>query len=1002
MKKTVATALLLATCLQAQAIRSNRGFGASQVPRNDDGSTALQPLGFTINFFGKQRSHAFVNNNGNVTFDSALSTFTPFGLESTQREIIAAFFSDVDTRNIESKVVTYGQDTIDGRRAFGVNYIDVGYYNVRADKLNSFQLILIDRSDSGPGNFDIEFNYQRVSWETGEASGGVGGYGGVSAAVGWSNGTTELGTSFELDGSLIPGSFLDGARRALNRNRLNTTVPGRYVFRARNGQILPPLTITTGCPVPSAFAGSPYVMRFSAVGGTQYRWAMVADPGASLPPGFALSEGGTFSGTPAAPGSHEFTVRLTSVTEDGDQVVSKRCSISVQPATLNITTGCPLPQATVGQAYSRPLQVAGGRAPYLWTLAEQSAPLPAGLSLSTGGVLSGVPAIAGTSTVTLRVTSNEADGAAPAFKTCAITVNATALNLTSSCALPAATSGVPYSQHLTVDGGAAPYAWSAVGSLPAGLALSSAGQIDGVPGNPGTSSFTARVLDSRGTVRDQSCTIRVDAPVLDLQTACPLPQGTAGQQYSQRLAVTGGTAPYSWSVLGNLPPGLTLTGDGVLSGAPGGSGPFGFRFLVSDAQGRSVAKGCTLMVARADFGVTSCPLPNATSGVDYSTMLRASGGLEPYFFSTTSALPAGIAITTSGVVSGRPREPGTFPIAIKVMDRTGRTATQPCQVTVNPSPLQISGACPLPDAKVGTPYLQRFTASGGSAPYSFRVDGRLPGGLTLASNGTLAGTALASGNTEFEIEVQDSLGRSVSKACALVSSVPDIPTFRMSTVPATMSAAVAGPAITVDLSQSYSLPIQGELVLTAEANTGSFDNPINRADPRVRFVNGLRVVPFTMQPGARQISTQIVSTGTVAGSTTVKLANVRIAGMPVYELPTPRQFRVARQAPVITDACYVPVTGGLNIVVTGFSTTRQLANATVTLTPASGGTERSMTIDVAGSGYDYFSTDEAVRNGGAFTLTLPFAIEGGDTNNASLELTNASGSTSVRSVQRCR
>jgi hypothetical protein len=323
-------------------------------------------------------------------------------------------------------------------------------------------------------------------------------------------------------------------------------------------------------------------------------------------------------------------------------------------------------------------------------------------------------------------------------------------------------------------------------------------------------------------------------------------------------------------------------------------------------------------------------------------------------------------------------------------------------MTVNPSPLLISGTCPLPEAKIGTPYLQRFTASGGSAPYSFRVDGRLPGGLTLAGNGTLAGTPLAAGDADFEIEVQDSLGRSVSKACTLVSSVPDIPTFRMNTIPATMNAAVAGPAITVDLSQPYSLPIQGELVLTSEADTGSFDNPINRPDPRVRFANGQRTVPFTIQPGSRQIATQIVSTGTVAGSTTVKLANVRIAGIPVYTLPVPRQFRVVRQAPVITDACYAPATGGLNVVVTGYSTTRQLTNATVTLTPLAGGVERSMTIDVAGSGYDYFSTDEAVRNGGAFTLTLPFSIQGGETNGPTLELANASGSTSVRSLQRCR
>jgi large repetitive protein len=1000
--KKLAAALLLTGLLNAQAIRTNPGFAGAQVPRNDDGSTALQPIGFTINFFGKQRTHAYVNNNGNITFDSALATFTPFGLENTQREIIAAFFADVDTRAPGSKLVTYGQDTISGRRAFGVNYVDVGYYNTHSDKLNSFQIVLIDRSDLGAGNFDIEYNYQRILWETGDASGGVNGYGGVPAAVGWSNGSGEPGTSFELDGSLIPGAFLDGARSSLIRNRLNSTVPGRFIFRARNGQILPPLTITTGCPLPSAFAATPYVLRFSAIGGTQYRWSMAADPGVSLPVGFTLSENGTFTGTPSGPGSSEFTVRLVSVTEDGEQTVSKRCSLSIQSPTLTITTGCPLPQATTGQTYSRTLQVSGGRAPYRWSLAEFSAPLPAGLSISANGALAGVPTSPGSSVVTFQVSSNEADGAVPAVKTCGLTVNPSMLDLTSSCSLPSATSGVPYSQQLFVEGGSAPYEWSASGSLPPGLSLSPDGRVNGVPTGQAATAFTAQVRDSRGSVRTQSCAIRVDVPVLDMTTACPLPPGIAGQPYSQQLAVAGGQGPYSWSVLGALPPGLTLNGDGFLSGSPGGAGPFGFRVLVTDSLGRATAESCSLTVARAEFGLTSCPLPNATAGVDYSMTMRADGGLAPYYFSMASALPAGLTLNSAGLLSGRPRQPGAFPINVRVMDSRGRTATQPCHITVNPTQLQISGSCPLPEAKVGTSYLQRFSATGGASPYVFRVDGRLPGGLAMAADGSLTGTPQSTANTDFEVEVTDSRGHAVARFCSLKVALPDIPMFRLSSMPATMTAAATGPAVTVDLSQPYSLPIQGELVLSTEAETGSFDARINRGDPRVRFSNGQRVLPFTLPPGARRISTQIVSTGTVASATTVKLVNVKSAGTPIYTLPSPTLFRVARTAPLITEACFTPTAGGVNVIVTGYSTTRQLTNATVTLTPASGGIEKSITQDVSGSGFDYFSTDEAIRNGGAFMLTLPFAVEGGEVNSATLELSNSAGSTAPRSLSRCR
>ena len=236
MKRFLAATLLIAAALQAQAIRTNPGFASSSVPANDDGSSSMVALGFEVNFFGKTRTHAFVNNNGNITFDAALATYTPFGLTSTRREIIAAFFADVDTRNPASRLVTYGTDTIDGHRAFGANYIDVGYYQSHADKTNSFQLIVIDRSETGAGNFDIELNYQRIAWETGDASSGVNGLGGVSATVGWSNGSGEEGTSFELEGSLLPSTLLDGGRKALNRNRLNTTVPGRYLFRAGTGK----------------------------------------------------------------------------------------------------------------------------------------------------------------------------------------------------------------------------------------------------------------------------------------------------------------------------------------------------------------------------------------------------------------------------------------------------------------------------------------------------------------------------------------------------------------------------------------------------------------------------------------------------------------------------------------------------------------------------------------------------------------------------------------------
>lgn len=108
-----------------------------------------------------------------------------------------------------SGLTRYGNTTVDGRPAFCVNWVNVGYFSGRVDKLNSFQLLLIERSDTGTSNFDIEFNYNTILWETGDASGGANGFGGNSARAGYANGTMAPGTFRELPGSAINGGLLD-------------------------------------------------------------------------------------------------------------------------------------------------------------------------------------------------------------------------------------------------------------------------------------------------------------------------------------------------------------------------------------------------------------------------------------------------------------------------------------------------------------------------------------------------------------------------------------------------------------------------------------------------------------------------------------------------------------------------------------------------------------------------------------------------------------------------
>lgn len=226
------------------------GFDSNTIPANDDGyTTSPVSLGFTANFFGADYSGLYVNNNGNVTFNAPQSTYTPSGLGSSYsgQPIIAPFFADVDTRGAGSGLTSYGTGMYAGHDAFGVTWPAVGYYGSHVDKLNTFQLILVDRSDSGTGNFDFYFNYDQIQWETGDASGGSGGLGGISAAVGYNAGQgNAAGTYAMLPGSLINGALLDGGPDSLVAGT-NNNVPGQFMFQVRNGSVVTP---PTGVPEP--------------------------------------------------------------------------------------------------------------------------------------------------------------------------------------------------------------------------------------------------------------------------------------------------------------------------------------------------------------------------------------------------------------------------------------------------------------------------------------------------------------------------------------------------------------------------------------------------------------------------------------------------------------------------------------------------------------------------------------------------------------------------------
>jgi len=261
----VALALALASISHATAIYPTLVPGTNTLAANDDSSSPSTGIGFTVNYFGTNYSNLFANNNGNVTFNGSLATYTPFGLTgATARPIIAPFFADVDTRGTLSGLLTYGVGSFTTndsvvRNVFVANWNGVGYYAAQSNLLNYVQLVLVDRSETGAGNFDIVFNYDGIQWESGSASGGTGGLGGNSARVGYSAGTGAPGSFNEFTGSGVNGAFLDSgpSGTALIHNSnvplldpLYTRIDGRYVMTVRNGEV----SGSNDTPEPGTFA----------------------------------------------------------------------------------------------------------------------------------------------------------------------------------------------------------------------------------------------------------------------------------------------------------------------------------------------------------------------------------------------------------------------------------------------------------------------------------------------------------------------------------------------------------------------------------------------------------------------------------------------------------------------------------------------------------------------------------------------------------------------------
>ena len=264
------------------------------------------------------------------------------------------------------------------------------------------------------------------------------------------------------------------------------------------------------------------------------------------------------------------------------------------------------------------------------------------------------------------------------------------LTIVTTSPLPSGTEKQPYATALGGSGGITPYTWSlASGSpaLPAGLFLDAiAGTMTGTPTTTGTTIPIFRLEDSSSpeqTVQKSlTITITTTPQPLAISTSS-LPEGAVNQPYPPTtLQATGGIQPYTWSVNPPLPDGLSfnVSAPGEISGTPsdGTAGTTTHTFTVtdSDAPFKTATTQLSLKInpAPTPLVITSPAgnsLPNARVGKKYSTTLKGSGGILPYTWSITPALPTGLQLNTStGAITGKPESgtDGIYSLTITLQD----------------------------------------------------------------------------------------------------------------------------------------------------------------------------------------------------------------------------------------------------------------------------------------------------------------------------------------------
>lgn len=500
-------------------------------------------------------------------------------------------------------------------------------------------------------------------------------------------------------------------------------------------------------------SGSGTTLSATPAAGTDLKWYAAATGGA------ALATGNTYSPT----GLTATTTYYIEVSKGGCANAERLpVKVNVNPAIVFATTT--LPNTTLTSAYAKQITAATGGTPaFTYTLAPGSN-LPAGLSLSAAGLISGTPTAAeGPYTFSILATDSKGCTAETPFS---LTVTP-ALSLPAAT-LPTGTVGTIYpTQTLpAATGGTGPFTYVAT-NLPPGLEFDPATrQISKTPTLAGTYPVHVTVTDANGNTKTTDYTIVVRDPLA--LPAATLANGTVGITYPTQAipAATGGIGPFVYSAPpASLPPGLIFNPTTrEITGTPTLAGAYSIPVTVTDGDGKTVTSNYALVIGNP-LVLPAATLADGNVNVAYASLPipAATGGAGGYTYAATTSLPPGLNFDpATRIISGTPTQSGLYSVTITVTDQAGTKAS-------NNYSLRVIGALNLPamalaDGTVGTVYTEQTLpgVTGGTGPYTY-TSADLPQGLSFDINTRkLSGTPTQGGTFTFSVTAKDAANNSTT------------------------------------------------------------------------------------------------------------------------------------------------------------------------------------------------------------------------------------------------